>query len=327
MAADGLGVRTTLSSMPRVLSSVGQLALRIVLGALSRLSGVTAARLGGSLGVLAFHIGLRRRVVRDNLRQTLSLRGPARRAAARQSYATIGANFLELLTVGNGNGPELGVETLMPAWVERLRQDQRGLIMLTLHLGTWDMAGYFTSRWFGPTIVYAKEQHNAVVDDILNRQRRRAGMEVVLARHGQRTAAVTVLRALRAGSYIGLLADQKPSSSEGVPAYFLGQPTLCHAGPAFFARRGNALVVPAASIRIGAGRSRFYIGRPFTVGDSDDQRVIQIGMDCLSALIAAVPGQYFWHHRRFRTRVELPARDSEPWRTAGMHLWSTTTTA
>lgn len=302
-----------------MLRLIRRLAVRLSVAAFQRLGADTAGRLGGSLGVAAFHLGIRRSVVRDNLRTTLGMRGWTRRAVARKSYATVGANFLELFTVGSGHGPEQGVETLMPTCLERLR-DGRGKVLLSLHIGTWDMSGHATVRWIGPTVVYAKAQHNAELDQAINQQRNRAGMEVVMARHGQRTGAVNALRALRAGKYLGLLADQKPSSSEGVAAHFLGRPTLCHSGPAFFARRAGTVIFPAACIRIGAGRSRFYVGRPLAACD-DDQRVVQAGMDRLSAMIAAVPGQYFWHHRRFRKPAELPARPVEPWRATGVRLW------
>jgi lauroyl/myristoyl acyltransferase len=43
-------------------------------------------------------------------------------------------------------------------------------------------------------------------------------------------------------------------------------------------------------------------------------------MDRLSAIIAAFPGQYFWHHRRFKRPLELPRRAEEPWRVHGLRL-------
>ena len=51
------------------------------------------------------------------------------------------------------------------------------------------------------------------------------------------------------------------------------------------------------------------------------EAAVQHGMDQLSAIIAAFPGQYFWHHRRFKHPVDgLVPRPREPWRTRGLRL-------
>jgi KDO2-lipid IV(A) lauroyltransferase len=296
-------------------------AVTFICNFLGTISADTAARFGAALGLLAFHLGLRRRVVYDNLRLALGLRGAARHAAARKSYLTMGANFIEMWTIGNGRGPELNVEIAEPNWTARMRRDCPGTVLLTLHLGSWDMAGVGGRMIFGRANVYAKAQRDAILDELINRQRKRAGMDVVLARHGQRTGAVHVLRGLRQGIPVGLLADQKPSSSEGIPAFFLGVPCLCHAGPAFFARREEVPIIPAFCLRVAAGRFRWFMGRPFPVAGMSDEQAIQRGMDQLSAIIAAFPGQYFWHHRRFRSPVTgLEKRAREPWRQHGLRL-------
>src|SRR6185436_12328207 len=118
--------------------------------------------------------------------------------------------------------------------------------------------------------------------------------------HGERLGAVTALRGLRRGRSLGLMADQKPNAEEGTPAWFLGVPTLCHRGPAFFAQRAGAAVVPAFCLRTAAGRYRLFVGRALGTDALPEAALHQLGMDQLSAIIARFPGQYFWHHHRFK---------------------------
>ena len=74
----------------------------------------TADRLGGALGVLAYHLGIRRRVVRQTMRLGLpGWPGPRRRDEARRSYATMGANFLQLFAAASK--PERALDGLVPA--------------------------------------------------------------------------------------------------------------------------------------------------------------------------------------------------------------------
>lgn len=290
-----------------------------LLGLLSQVAADSADRAGAGLGIFCFHLGLRRRVVSHNLARALGLTGSRRRAIARRSYATMGASFLNVWTFGHSGGPESRVKWFSPQWGRELDRRHPGRVMLTMHLGSWDVAAQAHVALAGAMLVYAKVQHDPLLDAALNRARARAGMTVLFARHGERTAAVTALRALRAGGLLGLLADQLPGGEEGVPAWFLGVATMCHAGPAVFARRAGVPIVPSFCLRLRAGRYKVFCGRPLPPC-ANDAEMIQAGMDRLSAIIAAFPGQYFWHHRRFKRTIELPRRPEEPWRVRGLRL-------
>ncbi len=289
------------------------------LGALRYLASDTACRLGGALGVLAWRLGIRRRLVAENLHRALRLTGPARALAARRAYATVGANFVETWTAGGVDGIEHHAVPANPQWMRRCQAKAMaahgGLVLATLHLGSWDGCLIGGKRVFGRVVAYAKHQHNAAVDAALNRCREVTGAEILLARHADRTAAVTALRAVRAGASVGLLADQKPRSEEGAPARFLGLPVFVHPGPAFFVRKGPALVVPAFALRVRSGLTRVYVLRDEDLAGLAMPAATQRVMDLLSALIAAHPDQYFWHHRRFHdVPPDLLPTDHGQWR-------------
>jgi KDO2-lipid IV(A) lauroyltransferase len=291
----------------------------VALGALNRLAADTAARVGGGIGVLAWRIGVRRRVVSEVLERTLGLQGVERQRIARRSYATMGATFLELWTVGGPSGPEDGLRVLAPRWMALIHRRHPACAYVTPHLGAWDVGAYGTARVAGTLFAYAKAQHSPEVDRLTNVQRERLGYRVLLARHGERTTAVTAMRALRGGASLALMADQKPADEESAPARFLGLPTNSHRGPAFFAERGQVPLVPCLCVRVRAGASALFIGRPLVPRPGMD--LTQAVMDWYSAMVAAFPGQYFWHHKRFNgTPPELPPRAREPWRERGLRL-------
>jgi KDO2-lipid IV(A) lauroyltransferase len=285
----------------------------------NQLAADTACRAGAGLGIIAWHLGVRRRVAQQMISETLGLRGPQRRAALKRSYATMGANFLELLTVGGPDGPERHQRYADPAWVAHLYRRHRGCVFVTPHLGNWDM-GASCHRRFAPRFVaYAKAQHNAEVDAYINALRQRAGIEVLLAMRGERKSALVAMRAIRDGVPLGLMADQRPWAEHGVPGYFLGIPTPCLPGSGFFAERCQVPLIPGCGIRIRAGVTMLFVGRP-VLPCGDETQTMQAGLDRLSAMIAAFPGQYFWQHNRFRTRLDLPPRAQEPWRIHGFRL-------
>ncbi len=293
-------------------------------GVLNRLCADTACRVGGSLGVLTWRLGIRRRVVTSQLARCLGLAGRARARVARRAYATMGATFLELWTVGGPDGPERHLEIATARWQAGLHRDGRGCIYVTPHLGAWDLGAHGLVRHARALLVYAKAQHSQAIDDMTNAQRERLGYRVVMARHRDRTAAVAVLRALREGASVGLMADQKPADEEALPARFLGHVVRCHRGAAVFAGRSRAQVVPGLCVRRRAGVNVLFVGRPIAIPAADEPGaegiIVQRVMDAYSAMIAACPGQYFWHHRRFPRDTGTTAADArqagdgEAWR-------------
>ena len=246
--------------------------------------------------------------------QTVGLRGPARAQALKRAYATMGANFIEIWSAGGVDGPENHVDLASPRWIQGLQDRHPAIVFVTLHLGSWDAAVLAAKSVCPRVLAYAKAQHNPLVDELLNQRREVSGAQILLTRQGDRTGAVSVMKALRGRAVVGLLADQRPRTEEGIPATWLGVPTYVHPGPVFFAQRANVPVVLGVALRVRAGRSRLYILRPIEVAGLDQATATQLVMDRLSALVTAFPGQYFWHHRRFGdTPATCPPADPD-WR-------------
>lgn len=279
---------------------------------LGTLAGDTADRAGGALGVLAWRLGIRRAHCTRLLAECLGLHGPARARVLRRAYATMGANFLAVWTIAGPDGPERHLTALNPRWLAHLHRQSRagrGLVTVTPHLGCWDAGALAVQAFIGPVLAYAKPQHDPQVDALLNARRSATGVAILITHRGDRTEAVRVLRALRAGSVAGLIADQRPYTEDAEPGYFLGRPAWCHPGAGFFAAKARVPTAPGCCLRTRAGRFVLFVGRP-AIG-IDTQRA----MDWLSALIAAHPGQYFWMHHRFKAvPAGLPPRADQRWR-------------
>lgn len=285
----------------------------------------TAERLGAALGLLAYNLGVRRKVVADQMRLCLPhLSVSERRRAAKRCYASIGANVFGIFATTDDEEPfGSGWEQMSPSWCRLMGEKYPGAIYLTLHLGAWEANAWITMRHLPPKrmICYATAQREASLDKELNERRAHCGGEMVFVRDEDRRSALHTIRSLRNGERsVYLLADQGPRKQHGEPAWFLGQATYCHHGAVVFAQRTAVPIIPCVSIRIASGRFKYFCGRPFDCTDLDESLALQVCMDQLSALIAAFPGQYFWHHRRFKHYAELTAREAEAWRQHGLQI-------
>lgn len=184
-----------------------------------------------------------------------------------------------------------------------LSDGRNSVICITGHLGNWELLVASTLRLGKiPAFVFAKPMHNALVDAAVIRMRRRAGIQVITTRDDTRAA----MRALRNPIAMGFLADQDARRS-GVFVPFFGRPASTFTGPALFAQHFNIPQVFLSAVRVSSGRYKIHL-RPPVYPDPASPRRQEI--DRLTALhvrnledaVRANPDQYFWFHRRWKTK-------------------------
>lgn len=279
-----------------------------------RLPERAALRLGSLLGWFAGSVlRVRRSVVEGNLRRAFPDELPAwRRRIAAKSYRHFGREAVTLLRL-EALGPEglrgrcslEGAELLEDALGEG-----RGVILLTGHLGNWEVGGAATAARGLSLDVVAREQANPLFERALGSARERLGMRVVFRHEGPRP----LLRALREPRVVALVADQNVSSG-GVFVEFFGSPAATARGPALLASRTGAAVVLAAALRVPGPTARYRVRyeplrfEPSGDPDTDVPHFTRCYLAFLEEAIREAPEQYFWHHRRWKTR---PAPEEPP---------------
>ena len=119
----------------------------------------------------------------------------------------------------------------------------RGAVVALPHSGNWDLAGAWACRTGLPVTSIAEELPEREFQAFLS-FRRGLGMEVLS--HRDRGALPALIRAVRNGRVVCLLADRDLSAS-GVPVTWRGVGVTMPAGPALVARRTGAALLPAVS--------------------------------------------------------------------------------
>jgi KDO2-lipid IV(A) lauroyltransferase len=181
------------------------------------------------------------------------------------------------------------------------RRDGRGVIVLSPHLGAWELAGLYLSS-LGPTTTLYKPQR--VLDGLIFRARSRQGAQLVPTNsQGVRR----LIHALKRGEYVGILPDQEPKADKGaVFAPFFGVPAFTMLLVARLARKTGARVVFMFAERL-PGRGGFHIHclqAPEGI-DSADDRVAATALNRgVENCISKCPEQYIWPYKRFRHRPE-----------------------
>ena len=181
------------------------------------------------------------------------------------------------------------------------RTDSRGVIVLSPHLGAWELAGLYLST-LGPTATLYKPQ--PIGDALVRQARGRGGAELVST---DQKGIRRLLHALRRGDYLGILPDQEPKADRGsVFAPFFGVPAFTMLLVNRLARKTGARVVFLFAERLpkAHGYALHCMPAPEGIDSEDDVEAataLNLGVE---QCVEVCPEQYVWAYKRFRSRPD-----------------------
>ena len=282
-----------------------------LLGLAARLPMAVGHSLGRRLGTLGLQVRPRDRdIARDNLALAfpdLSFRD--REALLERSAAAAGLNLWDTLAtpriladqeVAEAPCPETGGRSVLDVLAD-LAAGGRGVILLTGHLGCWELLGGWLgerlpARGLGGLGVVTGRVHNPPVDRLLQDRRRALGLVPLPREEGARP----LLRHLGKGGVAALLLDQNVAArTEDVPFFGRAAPTA--AGLAVIALRHGIPVLPVAIGRDPEGQGHLVRHlQPLDPAGRDDVRAFLAECNArLETLIRRNPHEWVWFHRRW----------------------------
>jgi KDO2-lipid IV(A) lauroyltransferase len=150
-------------------------------------------------------------------------------------------------------------------------------------------------------------QKDPLFDRVLYKGRTRFGVQLYSRQQGIRKA----LRAIQSGLRYFYLPDLDFGMSRStVFVPFFGVPAATVTGLSYIARTTGARVVPFIGRMLPGGRG--YVGRLYPAWDNfpsgDDAVDARRMMAFIEDRVREMPEQYFWLHKRFKTRPPGEAR-------------------
>ena len=282
-----------------------KLVLKAVSGFVSRLSLPSALALGRRLGsVYGSVIRYHRRDALEALRRSFPGKSDIEiRGILKRMYENLGMNLVELLRLSRA--PD-GYFRDFIAWdgeehVRNALARQKGLLVLSAHMGNWDLLCTAAPRFSYPLTIITKEIRNKAVNDFWMDIRARFGLKFAPAHSSYRMC----LSALKKNEIIGFILDQNMIRDEGVFVDFFGRPACTTPGLAYMSMQSGAPVVPAFTIRQEDGHHLVKILPPIEPPPDRTPQTIQQFTQVYTHIIEQVvrehPDQWIWIHRRWRT--------------------------
>lgn len=279
--------------------------LRAFAAVLGLLSWRSATNLAGHIGTLCYApLGIRRRVAEKQIAAAFpEFSSREVKRVARESYRHLGRVAAETALLSRLDTRSLLAHVEGTDGFELIAKrvaEGSGAIMLTGHLGNWELGGAAVAASGMPIDVVARLMGNSLFDEYLTRTRARLGMTVVRDRDAVRQTA----RSLRAGRVIAFLVDQSGLHIASSFINFFGRPAKTPRGPAVFALRLNAPVFFGVSIRQPDGRYHIHVREIAAerTGDTDHDvdAILNEYSRLLEHYVRETPEQYFWQHRRWK---------------------------
>ena len=274
----------------------------------ARLPYAAVAAFGAAIGWLIWALRIRRRVVLENLRRAFPERTEAeRRAIARRTYRTLGQMLAEFPRIPYLRREQLERIFVTEGWdrYEAAAARGKGVVACTAHFGNFEaLAAAHVLRGV-PISTISRQMADNRFNAAWRALRHKSGVdEIVVKRNATFSAA---LKALKAGRVLGYVIDQNETSRSAVFPTFFGVPAATSPTPAMLALRGGSAVVFVVSYPLGDGRHRVVIEGPLEVPDTGDRErdVLAFMQDLngrLERWVREHPEQWYWLHRRWKTR-------------------------
>ena len=186
----------------------------------------------------------------------------------------------------------------------RVKQEKRGVLITTGHLGNWEMLVFAFAALHEPIAYLARPLDNPLIEELTVRIRTRFGNKPI----NKSNSAMLAIKMVREGEILGVLADINAHPKEGVFVPFFGLDACTSAGPAMFAVRTNALIVPFFCV-FDRQEKRYKIVRgsliePSQTGDRsvDILETTKAYTAEIERMIRQYPDQWLWIHKRWKTR-------------------------
>ncbi|MEB3223904.1 MAG: lysophospholipid acyltransferase family protein [Candidatus Sericytochromatia bacterium] len=184
----------------------------------------------------------------------------------------------------------------------------RGVIVATAHYGNWEVLGAELAARGLVLHVLVQPPSQPAFDRLFQEARGAVGVRT-WANAGAASLR-PVVRALRAGEALGLLADQHGESQEAIVRLF-GRPVSAPTGVFALARRTGAAVLPMRLVR-GADDRHWLHVEPALPPSGDVEADMQALYAAYERWIRERPEHWLWVHDRWAREAELRSVGPEP---------------
>lgn len=174
-----------------------------------------------------------------------------------------------------------------------------GGIVVSPHLGAWEVAGLYASSCHPMTTLYRPSRVG--IDEIIRNGREKLGARTVPT---DKRGVRVLFETLKEGRLLGILPDQDPGPEGGVFAPFFGRPanTMVLLSRLVMKTRVPSFLMYAERLAWGRGYRLHIEPLPAAVAEGSLEESVAAVNAAVEQAVRRFPEQYLWAYKRFKTR-------------------------
>jgi len=187
--------------------------------------------------------------------------------------------------------------------LENAHAEGRGVVFVSGHIGNWELLGTAMTIRGLPVWALVANIKNPLVDQFVYRHRVDSGMKIIRIKESRRM----IQKGIKQGAIIIFVSDQD-AGKNGIFVPFLGKPASTHTGAAVYALRYKVPLVYGMSYfkdkKYHFHFERFDGNSQLKFSRENIYKITEWYSKTLENDVRKYPEQYFWLHRRWKTRPE-----------------------
>jgi KDO2-lipid IV(A) lauroyltransferase len=172
----------------------------------------------------------------------------------------------------------------------------RGVIIVTLHLGCWEMVGQYVASRMPLTAMYSPPKVRALEPVMRVGRSRDGAMNCVPA---DLRGVRALLKALKRGEAIAMLPDQVPGIGDGEWVEFFGRPAYTMTLVGRLSEQTGAPALLCYAERLSRGRGYRFVAEPLLASRPPESPARALNRS-LEQVIRRCPEQYLWSYNRYK---------------------------
>jgi len=183
--------------------------------------------------------------------------------------------------------------------IEKAIKNGKGSILFSGHFANWEIVPRLLTIKVSPFAVVYRKGNNPMIENIIQNTRKDYQSESIpKGSEGSRQ----LLRAIRNGTHVGILVDQK--MNDGIKVNYFGRGAMTAPAVASIALKFECPIIPIRAVRVNGAYFKVLIQPPLDIkktGDKDTD-ILKIMTDVNSILeswVREYPSQWIWIHNRW----------------------------
>ncbi len=249
------------------------------------------------LGSLLYeYLDIRKKQARRNIKTAFPhLKHNQVEKILQNTYLNFCHNFVELVSFPNSY-KNIQVLVKGEKILQSFLKQRKGIVFITGHFGAWEILGQWVARNVPLFVGVAQKQKNKGAHNFFINQRELAGTKHII----RGKSVKEMYKVLSNNGLLGLVSDQD-AKSKGVFVDFFGTPASTPKGAALFHINTRAPLLLGVCFKENFQKYHIHF-KAINTKNKSLEEITQEYTSQLEFYIKQYPDQYFWFHRRWKTK-------------------------